>query len=271
MRELIDCHIHTDVCGHASGTVAQMVSAAVFDGIGGLVMTEHLPLPADLDPSGTLAPSDEAFSAYAAQVRETRDRVKGMTVTLGAEADWLTGRESDMALQAAAARGAGVEVLLGSVHFLDGWSFDDPANLAEWDARDVDAVWESYFSAWCDAARSGRFEVMSHPDLVKKFGHFPSGDPGDMYAAAASAIRDSGAVVEFSTAGWRKPVGEPYPGPGLLAAFVDAGARFTVGSDAHAPSEVGYRIADAYEQLAAAGVRSVYLPLGDGEMKEIGL
>ena len=65
MRELIDCHIHTERCGHASGTVAQAVSAAVFRGLTGMVLTEHLPLPEDLDPSRHLAEAVARAAAVA--------------------------------------------------------------------------------------------------------------------------------------------------------------------------------------------------------------
>lgn len=271
MRQLIDCHIHTQACGHASGTVAQMVSAAVFTGLAGVVLTEHLPLPQDLDPGGHLAPSHADFERYSDDVRAMRERVKDLSVVVGAEADWLTGRADDMAVQQSAARDAGVEVLLGSVHFLDGWSFDDPANLSEWEGRDVDEVWSSYFTEWCSAARSSMFDVMAHPDLVKKFGHRPSRDVRDIYEEAARAAADGGVLIEFSTAGWRKPVGEPYPGPDLLKAFRRVGVDVTIGSDAHATSEVGYRIEDGYQTLAAAGFTQVVMPLGGGEMRSFAL
>ena len=39
MRELIDCHIHTDRCGHAEGTLAQVVAAGVDTGVSAMVIT----------------------------------------------------------------------------------------------------------------------------------------------------------------------------------------------------------------------------------------
>lgn len=271
MRELIDCHVHTERSGHGSGTVAQMVSAGVFGGLTGMLLTEHLPLPLELDPKGNLAPDREGFVTYADEVRAIAERVKGLSVVLGAEADWLDTRTADMDAQAQVARDAGVQVLLGSVHFIDGWSFDDPTNIAEWDSRDVDAVWSRYFELWCDAARSGRFDVMAHPDLVKKFGHRMAGDASELYAAATEAAVQGGVLVEFSTAGWRKPVGEAYPGPDLLRRFLEAGVGITVGSDAHSTSEIGYRVADAYGELAAAGCARVAFPMGNGEVRYIEL
>lgn len=271
MRELIDCHIHTERCGHATGTVAQMVGAAVFSGMGGIVLTEHLPLPESLDPDHQLAMLSCDLASYADEVREQAARVKGLEVVLGAEADWLPGRESFARDVRDTARELGVQVLLGSVHFLDEWAFDDPHRIEEWETHDVDTVWRDYFSVWCDAASSGVFDVMAHPDLVKKFGHRPGFDPRELYSQAAVAAAAGGVLIEVSTAGLRKPVGELYPASDLLEAFSAAGVGATVGSDAHAPDEVGYRLDAAYDALAKAGYDAVCFPTGPKRFREVAL
>jgi len=271
MGRLIDCHVHTERCGHATGTVSQMVGAAVFKGLDGIVLTEHLPLPDDLDPDRHLSMHHDGLAPYAREVLDMAQRVKGVEVVLGAEADWIPGRESELAATRAEAQAAGVSVFLGSVHFLDGWAFDDPHNVHEWDARDVDDVWTRYFAAWCEAAATGLFDVMAHPDLPKKFGHVPSFDTVDLFAEAARVAAAAGVLIEVSTAGLRKPIGELYPGPELLAAFRAAGVQATVGSDAHAPEEVGYSIDLAYAALAKAGYETVAFPVSRGETRFIEL
>ncbi len=276
MRELIDCHVHTEFNGHATGSVAEIVAATRNAGLVGIVFAEHLPLPFDLDPEGYLAPSPEEFARYATGVHEAREAVAaepgpGLEIVLGAEADWLSWCLDKTHSQLAIAREAGVTVLLGSVHFIGGWAFDDPNDMTEWERREVDTVWEEYFSHWCDAARSGLFDVMAHPDLPKKFGHRPSFDTRELYAEAASAAAEGGVFVEVSTAGLRKPVAELYPGPELLAAFAERRVDVTVGSDAHQPGEVGFEIAATYETLRAAGYQRVALPRGRGEARWIEL
>jgi histidinol-phosphatase (PHP family) len=213
----------------------------------------------------------DRLDAYAGQVREMAERVKGLDVVLGAEADWLPGREAHTESVRAQARDAGVEVLLGSVHFLGEWAFDDPNELAEWDRREVDAVWNEYFAHWCDAARSGLFDVMAHPDLPKKFGHRPSFDTADLFEEAARAAAEGGVGIEVSTAGLRRPVAEIYPAADLLAAFGRARVPATVGSDAHSASEVGYGVLQGYDALVAAGYDRGGLPLGQGRWRWVEL
>ncbi len=271
MRELIDCHVHTARCGHATGTTAQVISAAVVGGLTGIVLTEHLPLPDALNEGGSFAPDDVGFAAYAEEVREYAVRVRGTDVVLGAEADWLPQRPDAMAHQREVATAAGVEVILGSVHFLGEWPFDSPDHLDEWDRRGVDAVWVEYFETWCDAAKSGLFDVMAHPDLPKKFGHRPARDVLSLYEEAARAAAEGGVMIEVSTGGLRKPVSEIYPCPELLATFCRAGVSATVGSDAHAPEEVGYRIHDAYAAMCEAGYDVAAFPMGRGKVRWVQL
>jgi histidinol-phosphatase (PHP family) len=121
----------------------------------------------------------------------------------------------------------------------------------------VDRVWASYAELLIAAAGSGLFDVLAHLDLPKKFGHRPtrpfSGAQGEVVAAVAA----SGSAVEISSGGRRKPVGEDYPAPGLLGALVSAGVPFALSSDAHAPSEVGYRFEDLVARARAAGIGRV--------------
>ncbi len=273
MRELIDCHIHTERCGHAVGTVDEYVRAGVERGLYGMAITEHLALPDELDPHRHLSMPACDLESYLVEVDLARERYPEIELVTGIEADYLPGREDQTraALGEARDRADGVRFVLGSVHFLGDWAFDDPHAIDEWDRRDVDAVWREYFSVWCDAAVSGLFDVMAHPDLPKKFGHFPSYDPADLFARAAKVAADAGVLVEVSTAGLRKPVGELYPGEQLLRAFFAEGVGVTVGSDAHDPGEVGYGIEGAYDVLRDIGYAQVRFPDGEGGWRSIAL
>lgn len=271
MRQLIDCHIHTERCGHAVGTVDDYVREAVRKGLWGIVFTEHLALPEDLDPQRHLSMSVCDLEDYLVEVDFARERYPGIQIVPGLEADYLPDRLDETAkeLERSCARSDGVRMILGSVHFIAEWAFDDPLRVEEWERHDVDEAWERYFALWCDAARCGLFDVMAHPDLVKKFGHRPTSDPSQLYVEAAKAAAEGGVLIEVSTAGLRKPVAELYPGPSLLRAFREAGVGATVGSDAHDPAEVGYEIPAAYAALRAAGYESALFPDGEGGWRSL--
>jgi histidinol-phosphatase (PHP family) len=60
-----------------------------------------------------------------------------------------------------------------------------------------------------------------------------------------------------SSAGLRKPVGEAYPAPDLLARFAAAGVPFTTASDAHRLDRVAERRDEGRSLLAAVGCTSL--------------
>jgi histidinol-phosphatase (PHP family) len=153
------------------------------------------------------------------------------------------------------------DYVVGSVHFLGDRAVDIEGEHDIWEAEgDADAVWRRYFEALAEAARSGLFDILAHPDLVKKWGPMrprPRRDPRFYYETAVEAISESGIAVEVSTAGLRKPVGEIYPAPDFGRMCVEAGAAFALSSDAHMPAEIGYAYDDALEQMREWGIREI--------------
>jgi histidinol-phosphatase (PHP family) len=175
------------------------------------------------------------LDAYVTCAQEAKDA--GLPVVIGLEVDYYEGRMDEVA---GLLRGYPFDVLLGSVHWLGAWRFDDidvPLQMAEWSARDVDACWEGYTRAQEELAASGTCDVLAHPDLIKVAGHIPDA-PAEWWDRMAEAAAASGMAAELSSAGWRKPVGEQYPAVPLLERFVARGVPLTTASDAHRLEQV---------------------------------
>jgi histidinol-phosphatase (PHP family) len=194
------------------------------------------------------------LDAYVDCVLAAKDA--GLPVVLGLEVDYYRDRMPDVASLLA---GYPFDVLLGSVHWLGTWRFDDlddPLSMAGWSARQVDDIWSDYVGAIEELAASGVCDVLAHPDLVKVAGHRPLA-PDECFDRLVEAAVSSGMAAELSSAGWRKPVAEAYPAPALLARFVAAGVPLTTASDAHRLDHVADRSADLAGQLAALGVETL--------------
>lgn len=252
---MIDLHMHTSRCGHASGEMAEYVAAGRARGLDVMCFTDHLPMPAPYPQHYTMK-ADE-MPAYVADVRAAAAHARdsgGPEVLLGIEADWLP--DAIPAVERAVAA-YDFDVVLGSVHFLGDWAFDDPDLVARYEYWRPDDLWGRYYEETAHAAASGLFDVIAHPDLVKKFGCRPDRDPRPWYEQTALALADAGVAVEVNSAGLRKPVAEIYPSLDLLRACHRRGVPATMGSDAHAPSEVGEGLELARDLLLEAGYRSV--------------
>jgi histidinol-phosphatase (PHP family) len=270
--EFTDTHTHTWLSGHGTGTVEQVVAAAVACGLTTVALTEHLPLPVDIDPTGAYAMTENQVSVYLAEVAAARAAHPEIEVICGVEVDWRVGAEAYIL-----ERLEPFELVLGSVHMLTDakgnfWEFDVPVLIDGWYERGEEAVWHAYVQLWCEAIKSAvPFSIMSHPDLPKKLGFRPRFDAREMYATMAETAACSGVLVEVNTAGLHKPVGELYPCHELLKAFRDAGVGCTVASDAHAPGEVGRDLEAAHAAMRAAGYAHVTVPTRNGDRRTIPL
>ena len=253
---LVDYHSHTARCGHAEGQMEEYVERAIAVGLREFGFSDHLYLyflPADQrDPS--LAMGEEELPEYVQSVLRLRDRYPQIAVRLGIEADYIPGREEE--LRRILSRYPW-DYVYGSIHFIGDWGFDDSRYIQRFGEWDMDELYGRYFGLVRQAAASGLFDVMGHIDVIKKFGHRPGSDPTELYASVARAIKDAGVAIEISTAGLRKPVGELYPGPALLAECARLGVPVTMGSDAHKPDEVGSHFDQALEALHASGYREI--------------
>ncbi len=190
------------------------------------------------------------LDAYVECAQAAKDA--GLPLVIGLEVDYYEGRMDAVADLLA---GYPFDVLLGSVHWVGGWRFDDlddPVSMAEWSARQVDDCWEAYTEALEELAASGACDVLAHPDLIKVAGYVPAA-PAEWWDRIAEAAAASGMAAEVSSAGWRKPVGEQYPAQGLLERFVARGVPLTTASDAHRLEHVADRADDLRAVLGSAG------------------
>ena len=183
------------------------------------------------------------LEAYVEVVREETD------LRLGLECDFLPGREDRLANLL---EPYDWDYVVGSVHFLREESVD-AEDFDVWDrAASADQVWKRYFETLGEAARSGLFDILAHPDLVKVWGPErprPEGDLRRFYERAMDGIAESRIAVEVSTAGLRNPVSEIYPDPAFLSMCLEAGCPVALSSDAHVPAQIGFRYERALELL----------------------
>jgi histidinol-phosphatase (PHP family) len=185
---------------------------------------------------------------YCRFVREHTD------LRLGIEADFVPGAEDRMAnlLQA-----RDFDYVIGSVHFIRDHAVDMDDYSAWNSGRSAEEIWRAYFRSLGEAARSGLFDILAHPDLVKVWGRerpLPEGDLRRYYELAIDGIAESGIAIEVSTAGLRKRAQELYPAPAFLQMCVEAGAPVALSSDAHRPQDVGADYEQAFELLDSVGV-----------------
>lgn len=272
---IVDTHTHTSF-SDGVGTFEDNAAAAVAAGCAVLVSTDHLTLPTAMDPEGIAQVVESELPACRSEWEAARDAHPEIEMVFGFEADWYPGCERGVRRWADS---VGAQILLGSVHWLgdpeNGAWIDDIDDLRVWRELGPDEVWRRYAATWCRACESTlAFDTMSHPDLAMRFvnaGFAPTIDLVPIWDEMVACARDMGRRVELSTAGLRKGVGDYYPARRLLERFCRAGVPITVGSDAHAPSDVCDGIRGAYAHAWDVGYRAVEVPRASGDWESMPL
>jgi histidinol-phosphatase (PHP family) len=246
------------------------VERAIEAGLVEMGFSDHLFmywLPPDRrDPELGMAEWEHDF--YIEDVERCRSSyAQDITIRLSTEADFIPGHEQE--LESILGR-YDWDYVIGGVHFIGDWGFDDARYLSGYDGWNIDELYARYFDLIGASAESGLFDTIAHSDLVKKFGHRPEGDMREMHAKLAVRLARSGVCVEVNTGGLRKPVGEIYPHPDLLSAYHAAGVPLTLGSDAHAPSEVAADFTAAADLAQRIGYTS-YMTYARRARREVAL
>ena len=246
---MIDLHNHTPLCKHATGSPEEYIKKAIEKGIKYYGFADHAPM--DFDYQYRM--SFEDMPKYEEKIKNLKEKYKDkIEIFLGYEVDFTPFVDKRVLER-------DVDYLIGSVHFLDNWGFDNPEFIKEWEERNVDDVYKEYFYLIEKMATSKLFDIVGHIDLIKVFGHKPSKNIKDIAKNAIKAIKKSNMAIEINTSGLRKKVKELYPGNELLEMILNENIDITFSSDAHSLQDVGYQIKETIKKLKDLGVNEAVI------------
>ncbi len=273
---MIDYHLHTPLCRHALGAPADYLEAARGKGLREIGFADHYPLGLlGVKPHAEVTMSPEELPQYVSEIKALAAGEKEIRVKLGAEVDYLPGKEKELARLLAREP---FDYVIGSIHFMDDWDFTHPYFAARFEEADLEAVYRRYFELLWQACRSGLFDIIGHIDVIKKFGYrLPPAALEPYLQRTARILKECGLCYELNSAGRAAPAAEFYPGRRLLELCCREGVPVTLGSDAHAPDQVGRYFDEALQLLQEVGYRELavftarqrsFIPLDGGAGKE---
>ncbi len=246
----IDLHNHTTFCNHANGTIDEYIQRAIELGIDIYGFSEHAPM--DFDEGYRLKFED--IQKYEDLILEAKERYKNdIEILLGYEVDYLPHHMDERVLSRK------VDYMIGSVHFINEWGFDNPEFIGGYKTRDIDEIWQSYFDAIEEMAKTGLFDIVGHLDLIKIFKFLPEKDIRMISKNALKAIKKSNMTIEINAAGFRKPINEPYPSQSLLEVIYELDIPITFASDAHEIDHIGFKYDEIMELVKNIGFSKVMI------------
>lgn len=245
---IVDYHMHTPLCRHAVGEPEAYAARAIERGIDEIGFSDHCPMPPSYDPDWRMAPAE--YPTYVEMVRRCQRAFPQLSIKLGLEADYHPGTEAYVRDVIAAYP---YDYVIGSVHYLGDWGFDNPDLAHRFEGRDLLHVYGQYYDLVVGLAETRMFDILGHPDVIKKFGHRPTEDYAPLERRMLDAVAKSGMALDVNTSGLRRPAKEIYPSLRILKAARERGIDITFGSDAHDPRQVGESFPEAIAHAKAAG------------------
>jgi len=236
----VDSHMHTPFCGHAIGEPIEYAMVAAEKGIDVITMTCHIPMEWEAFGQAGIRMHRGELDDYMALVRETAREAAplGVEVLCGIEAEVFPD-EAELEPMDAILAGYEFDFVLGSLHA-------QCRSYLEWISRNkmkTDAMRiDSYFRHLIDGAQSGRYDSMSHPDVIRTYGvvdHFDPVEHEEVIREFLQAVVDEDICMEVNTSGLTKGDYEVHPDPMILDWAAEMGVKLTIGSDAHRPASVG--------------------------------
>ena len=243
---LYDSHMHTPLCKHARGPLSAYAERAEQKGLRGITFTCHSPMPDGWDAG--LRMTLAQLPQYVEMVERTRDNFAGrVDVRLGLESDYFPGLEGwieDIHNR------ADFSYILGSVHAL----------TKEFKARYLDGSTrleyeKSYFEKLAQAAETGLYDCLSHPDIVKIANpkQYDVADHMDTIRRVLDRVAVTGIAMELNTSGLNKSYPEMNPGMVMLTEMALREIPVVLGSDSHDAHRVGADFDKALDNLRDAG------------------
>ena len=118
-------------------------------------------------------------------------------------------------------------------------------------------MYVDYFRRVRELIGTGLVDSLAHLDLIKIHGHRSTVDVSILVNETLELIRARNLTIELSTAGWRKPVKELYPGDSIIRLAKEKGIPFTTASDAHSHVQLGENFPKLADKMVEIGIRQV--------------
>lgn len=243
-----DYHIHTTF-SDGKADPEEYIIQAISLGLSEIGFSEHLNL---FVPDQKWCMDRARVPEFISTIRRLKKNYTGIKIKTGLEVDYIPGKEEEIYKFIIP---LDIDYVIGSVHYLGETTVDSGPEFYE--NRDIDEIYETYFSYVNEAVASGLFDIIGHCDLVRIYNHKPSVFPEYQYRKLAQQMKIHDVVFEVNTNGRNRPLGDFYPDRRFLKIFMEKNVPVCVNSDAHFPARTGQFFDEAYYLLKEAGFKEM--------------
>ncbi|RPG83972.1 MAG: histidinol-phosphatase HisJ family protein [Coraliomargarita sp. TMED73] len=251
--------MHTPLCGHAVGAPLEYALAALDRKIDLITFTCHIPMEwSAFGQEGIRMPLSD-LDRYIALIADTTKKAEafGVEVLCGIEAEVFPDLGHMEHMDAVLARHPW-DFVLGSLH---AHCLSYVSWLKENKVKEDQGKIDCYFRHLIDGVQSGRYDSMSHPDVIRTYGVVNQFEPEAHEAVIREFLQtlvESDVCMEVNTSGLNKGDFEVHPDPLIMDWAAEVGVKLTMGSDSHHPLSVGQHFETVLPLLREKGFCDLY-------------
>lgn len=258
----IDMHTHSKYSRHATGNINDLVLSAIQKGITVLAITDHAPFPIDQD--NRIHP-DELLE-YFYNIKELEKKYsESLLILCGLEIDFMQSY-LDYISNLIESISKYVDYIIGAIHTI--YITDKQINIWDIEKTSNALFVKKYFALMADLINSDLFDTIAHPDSILR-GGISINQYKKEIIDLIPLLTQKNITYEINTSCFRKPIYDPlkkeivaphnyYNGMSVLHHLIQAGVRFTIGSDAHQPCDVGSHIVELQNYVTNLNGTFVY-------------
>ncbi|MCR5278330.1 MAG: histidinol-phosphatase HisJ family protein [Lachnospiraceae bacterium] len=252
-----DQHLHCSYSPDSKATMKEMAESAFSKGLKHISFTDHNDFEAPDYPEYPKGCWDLNVDSYLYEILKLREEYRDkMFVGFGIEIGLLP---EAFRQNAVLAHSHEFDLVLGSVHFIDGLDIYDNKFFEN---RDIRSALGDYFRAIRDnIVKFNNFDVLAHMDMPTRVMPYPEDDykpeeHKDIIDDILNYLIENEKGIELNMSSLSKGKKNPCPNAYILKRYKELGGEIvTVGSDAHRPEIVGTHFDVAADILADCGFK----------------
>jgi histidinol-phosphatase (PHP family) len=250
---MYDYHSHTFFSDDCSTPAREMIETACKMGIKELAITDHYD-PVYPDPQN---PAELDIAGYHKMLNEMKEEYQNkIKIVRGIEIGIQHGDSIEKCKKVA--NSFDYDFIIGSFHAAEGHDFYFDKRFFE--GRTPEEIYIAYYTYMLDCLKQFKdYDVIGHFNTIDRYvDEIPSSSVYiDLVEEILRMIIADGKGLEINTSSFRYGMGErTTPTKRILELFRDFGGEIvTIGSDAHRPQDLGYRLDRAVEIIRSVGIR----------------
>jgi histidinol-phosphatase (PHP family) len=263
----MDYHLHTAVTVDGNMNESDACERAVGLGIQEIAFTNHVMLD---QPGYDI--TNASFIAHWENIQICKKRYPQLTIRLGIEMDYYPDRDAEIKAKIESYErliAHPFDIVLGSIHDIRGGFFSNRMHAVDFfKGKNILSIYHEYFELATLAAQSQLFDIIAHPDLIKKYTYeLTPRIPFKSYKSAVesfiTALSQYEVGIELNSKGFKRPIKEQYPSMDFIKLYLSMTRSMgtdpiiTLGSDAHKVNEIGFGIVEMKESLRLLQVKEI--------------